>query len=341
MKKVLTLGLIAALSAVVCISCGPQPGTTGSTAEEALLRLLPKETRGLVMVDVHKAMTTEAVAKALKDENTSKKYDALVQSLGIDPAKDISAFAIAFMDKTPGSPAPNGAAVINLKYGKDSLLGKLREDIKSLHEETYSGFTIYKKTDAKGATASIEWAFLDDADIAVGSGPAIRSILDIRQKNAGSVLQNSAMAKIIKSADKSAVCWAAFIVPPGLVSKIAEQSPMAKVFEGVTALSASFDYRNSSLIVEIRTMGGTKDENRRLATTLDGLRVMGASLVEKEPALKDLLNGIEITSGAEDVKFKAVIPQAALEKLQKAAQDKFGSKFILKPPETPPVKEIK
>ena len=94
---------------------------------------------------------------------------------------------------------------------------------------------------------------------------------------------------------------AAFIVPPDLIKKGIEADPQLKVLEGVTALMMSFDYKLSNYIADIRTMGGTEEQNKNLASTLNGFKALGAMLAAKEPAAGDLFNAIEITSGKDFV----------------------------------------
>jgi hypothetical protein len=51
---------------------------------------------------------------------------------------------------------------------------------------------------------------------------------------------------------------------------------------------------------------------------------MGSAAASKEPVLLDLLNTLEITSGADHVKLYAAVRSELLEKVQKMAQEKLG-----------------
>jgi hypothetical protein len=96
----------------------------------------------------------------------------------------------------------------------------------------------------------------------------------------------------------------------------------------------SFDYVNMSLIAEVQSLGGTKEQNKQLADTLNGLKAMGSAAASKEPALLDLLNTLEITSGADYVKLYASVQSELMEKVQKMAQEKLGSKVSFGTPTT-------
>ena len=101
------------------------------------------------------------------------------------------------------------------------------------------------------------------------------------------------MADILKKVDKSGLAWGAFAIPQDLVKKGVEASPQLKVLEGVKALTLSFDYQMTNFVAEIRTVGGTKEQNENLAAMLNGFKAMGAMFAAEEPAVGDLLNGID------------------------------------------------
>ena len=48
----------------------------------------------------------------------------------------------------------------------------------------------------------------------------------------------------------------------------------------------------NNVIADIRTIGGTKEQNANLAATLNGFKAMGAMFGAEEPAVGELLNGI-------------------------------------------------
>ncbi|MBE0711994.1 MAG: hypothetical protein IH583_06380, partial [Candidatus Aminicenantes bacterium] len=83
-------------------------------------------------------------------------------------------------------------------------------------------------------------------------------------------------------------------------------------------------------IADIRTAGGTKEQNDTLASTLNGLKGLGAMLAAQEPAAGDLLNAIEITSGQDFVRLYISVSEEAMDKLAKAAQARAGDLMKIK-----------
>ncbi len=319
MKKTTTLGL-AFLLALFFASCAPP---AGGRAAEDLIRLLPKATTAVMAIDVQRMMGTEAAAKALEDPEAKKKYDEFVKASGIDPMKDISAIGIG-LSGALSNMAYEGGFIIDLKYDKDKLLGLLKEKAAELKTETYNGVTIYSGFEGAEKKRTTRGAFLDGTHIVIGSDAEIKGIIDVHQKRAESVMKNVEMAGILKKVDKSAIAWGAFAIPQELVRQGIEKQPQLKVLEGVTALTMAYDYKLATFTGEIRALGGTKEQNANLASALNGFKSLGAMMGGQEPAVGDVLNGIEITSGQDYTRLHISLSQEVLDKLRKLAQSKAG-----------------
>jgi hypothetical protein len=331
MKKTLKFAL-AMLIAVALASCNPQGSVTaGSATAKSMLQLLPAGARGVLVVDVHRAMETDGAQQMLKDENAKKKYDEFVKQSGIDPMKDLYFFVLG-LTSTPMGKEPDGAVILNLKYNKADLLARLKGIAKDVQEETYNGVTIYKGFEHEASGNGPEGAFLDGSNIVLGTPSAVKAVIDVSQKKAESLLKSAEMAKPLKAVNMSAMVWGAFAVPPELVKKAVEANPMLKVLDGITGLTMSFDYANKNLVAEIQSLGGTKEQNSQLASMLNGLKAMGSAAASKLPFQGELLNTIEISSGDDHVKIYASVPGELLDKVRDMAKEKFGSMMPWGPP---------
>jgi hypothetical protein len=333
MKKAASIGLIV-LFTVFLASCAPSSSIkAGSATAESLVRLLPKTTLGVIAIDVHRGMATASVSKILQDPQAKEKYDEFVKLAGIDPMKDVY-FVVMGLTATPNAKSQEGGIIVNLKYNKDNLLATMKEKAPEFQSESYNGTAIYSNLDGSATKQTTLAAFLDDSNILFGSEAGVKGIIDVYQKKAESVMKNAAMAGVLKKVDKAAMAWGAFSVPPDLIKKGAESIPQLKVLEGVTAVTMSFDYRLSNFIADIRTIGGTEEQNKNLASTLNGLKGLGAMMGGQEPALADLLNGIEISSGQDFVRLYVSVSEDVMDKLGKAAQAKAGD-FMKKKTDAP------
>ena len=340
MKKASALSL-AVLLTFVFAACTPATGIkSGAAAGEALIKLLPKSTMGIMAVDVTRAMGTDMAVKALQDPKSREKYDEFVKMTGIDPMKDISYFGFGLVGTASGpAPTSEGGFIVNLRYDKAKLLGLLKEKAPSFKEEIYNGVAVYSNLDGAEAKQTTQAAFLDASHIVVGSAAGVRGIIDVHQKKAESLAKNAEMAAILGKVDKSGFAWGAFAVPQDLLKKGIASTPQLKVLEGVTGLTMAFDYKLAKFLVDIRTIGGTKEQNDKLASTLNGFKALGGMVASQEPAAGEALEAIEIRSSADYTQLYITLSQELLDKLGKLAQSKAGDLIKVKKDE--PAGEIK
>jgi hypothetical protein len=285
-------------------------------------------------------MGTDAAVKALQDPKAREKYDEFVKMTGIDPMKDISYFVFGLIG-TPSGPSPegDGSFIINLSYDKDRLLGLIKEKAPEVKEETYNGVVVYSNLDGGKSKPTTQAAFLDASHIVVGSEKGVKGVIDVQQKKADSIAKSAEMNAILKKVDKSGLAWAAFAIPPDLVKKGIETTPQLKALEGVSALTMAFDYKLATFTADIRALGGTKEQNANLASTLNGFKGLGAMFAAQEPVAGDVLNGIEIGSGQDYTSLRISLSQEVLDKLGKLAQSKAGDLIKVKKDE--PQEEIR
>jgi hypothetical protein len=257
---------------------------------------------------------------------------------GIDPMKDISYIAVGLSGAAMGK-EPDGGIIVNLKYDKDKLLALLKERAPELKSEVYNGITLYSGFEGQEKKRTTRGAFLDGSHIVIGSEAGVKGIIDVRQKKTESLAKNSEMSGILKKVDKSGVAWGAFIIPPDLAKKVIEAGPQFKVLEGVTALTMAFDNKLGAFSADIRALGGTKEQNANLASTLNGFKSLGAMFAAQEPVAGDVLNGIAITSGDDYTRIAISLPQETMDKLGKLAQSKAGDLAKVKKEGSPEVKK--
>jgi hypothetical protein len=325
MKKATILTLAVLLAAALAGCTSTTGSKSGAAAGDAMIKMLPKSSTGVVAVDVSRIWQVEAVQKALQEPQTKARYDEFVKMSGIDPVKDISYIGFGLSGLPTGAPAGmNGGLIITLKYDKAKLQSLIKEKAPDVKEEIYNGMTVYANLDGTEGEQFTRAAFLDATHIVLGSESGVKGIIDVRQKKAESLAKNPAMSGIIKKVDKSGISWGAFEVPQELLQKAIASNPQLKVLDGITALTMMFDDRLGNVIADIRAVGGTKDQNANLASTLNGFKGLGAMFGAQEPAVGELLNGIEISSGDDYTRLSISVSHEVLEKLGKFAQSMAG-----------------
>lgn len=336
MKKATTLGL-AVLLAALFTSC-TQGAKSGAAAGEALVKLMPLGTMGVMAVDVHRAMESEAAQKALQEPQAKEKYDEFVKMSGIDPMKDISYVGFGLMGD--GGTLKEGGAVISMTYDQAKLRALMKEKAPEVVEEDYNGVPLFSNLDGTDPEdQKTRAAFLDAGHIVIGSDKAVRGIIDVHQKRAESFAKDPGMAAALKKVDKSGIAWGAFAVPQDLLKKGIEAQPQMKVLEAVTAVTMMFDYRLATFVADVRTHGGTKEQNENLASALKGFKSLGAMFAAQEPVAGEVLDGVEISAGADYTRLSISLSQEVLDKLGKLAQAKAGD--LLKSGKDEPAEEKK
>lgn len=321
MRKATTIAL-AVLMTVLFTTCKPG-AQSGAAAGEALVKMMPAGTWGVIAVDVRRAMETEAARKALQDPEAKAKYDEFVRTSGIDPLKDIAYVGFGLMGD--GGSIKEGVAIVNMTYDPAKLRTLIKEKAPEATEEDVHGVPVISdlggtEPDAERAST----AFLDPGHVVIGSEKLVKGVIDVHQKRTGSMAKDERLAAALKKVDKSGIAWGAFAVPRDLVKKGIEAQPQMQALEGVTAVTMMFDYRLAALVADIRAHGGTKEQNEKLAGFLNGLKSLGAMFAAQEPLAGEVLDAIEIISGADYTRLSVNLPQATLDKVAEMAKAKAG-----------------
>lgn len=306
-------------------TCAKKPAgpAAGSATAEDMMSLLPKEANGMIVIDVHRVMATDAAQKAIQEDKNYQKYQTFIQETGIDPKKDVFFFVAAMAGQPGQEKSQDGVALLNLKYNRDLLLNKLKKESPELQETDYNGVLVYQGIQREDEKP-VSGAFLDDSNIVVGSDSLVRGVIDVYQKKAENILKNEEMASLIKGMNKAAMAYGAFLVPAGVITEAASQNPMLSPFESISSVILSFDYRDQAFQVEIKAQSADTEKNKQLADALNGFKALGAAAASKEPELTQLLNQIEIVSTSEHVKISAAVPETLLESLSKKMKAQKG-----------------
>lgn len=357
MKRLTTISLMLVFVSLSFFACGPKAGapSAGSASAEQMAAMFPKDAAGILVIDVHRAMQTEPAQKMIADKDNAPKYQEFVKETGIDLQKDVYFVAGALIGSIDH---PEGAAIFNVRYNKDTLLAKLKDKLKEdggeLKESTYEGVTLYEihppvqksepeaaekkegseaqekaeKTEPQGAPAEHMGgpekpgygAFLDESNICVGTEAGVKAVIDVLKGKTESVRKNPEVFGLVKQADTKAMLWAVVGFPAETVKKMTESNPMLSSLAGVHSLILSFDYRDKAVMAELKLMNKDEAKNKQIADFLNGLKALGNMAGSQKPEVAELMNKIVITSAADSVAVTANIPEDLLNKLGEEAK---------------------
>lgn len=322
MKKHIALGLSICLILFSFLSCEKKAPTpkAGTASPTDMLNLLPADSQGVLFADIHKAMSIEAVSSSIKEQENSKKYFEFIEKTGLDPEKDIYYLAVSISAKSPDS-LQKIAAVINLKYNKDSLLEfiktKTEEEEQEITEVDYNGVTIYtmEQDDEKSG-----FSFLDESNIVAGNLEGIQSVLDIVAGQGENITKNQELSALLKETNKDTLFWGSFLVPQEAVEEASVQNPMLQSLKSVSAVIMNFDYQNKSMLIDIDLKSSDPEKNEQLATALNGIKGIASMSAQEKPEISELMNKIQVTSGDEGVKVSADIPEELIKKITESTK---------------------
>ncbi len=381
MKKFAVGSLVLAVGLLAFAACNKAGGPGASQAQD-MLALMPQNVAGVLFIDVNRGMNTQFVTDALAKPDAAKGLQEFITKSGLDPRKDIAYLALGMTGSLSGAPgaAPSGFGIINLKYDKATLLAKMKENDAKFLEGEYEGVATIQPIDepkvevpptdpveageaekkaAEGTDIEPQpqepvapapepekpmlGAFLDASNIAVGPVDDVKAVIDVFKKKSASAKDNAELAALIKGMNKTAIVWGVVAFKPEDVKKMVESAPMLSSLSSLKAMTMRFDYANKTLDMAIQALTADAGKNKEIADMLNGFKAMGALAAGEKPEIGELLNKIEITSGADNVTIKAMLPEELLTKLAKTAQAELMNKLggeIKTEPTTPPV-EIK
>jgi len=318
MKKITVISIVFIFALFCFISCEKKPAVpeAGTAKAEDLLSLIPVNAQGVFCVDIHRAMSTEVVNKAIKEDKNYEKIEEFIEKTGIDPQKDIY-LVVGAITAGAEPKKQKGVGIINLKYNKDTILAlakeKAEEEEQELTEEEYNGIMIYawKEEDGEGSLS-----FIDDSNIVVGNESEVKSVIDVLQKRTENVSKNEDLSALIAKANKSAIFWGTILIPPEAMEEAASENPFLSNLQAVNAVSIYFDYENRNILTEINVMISDEAKNKQVADAITGLKAFGAMAAAQKPEIGELMDTIEISSGTDHVKIFASIPEELIIKLK-------------------------
>jgi|GEM_PF-1576846 len=317
--KLFSAVIFLGLSLVFLQVCAPMASLeAGKARPMTLIRLMPENVMSAGAIEINRLSEIESLRRFMDKSGPKDRYDEFLAATGIDPLKDVH---LVVFGSTAGldQKNPDFMVIINLKHDPAKTSSAIRNFVPDLTEEMYrdvlclTGFPPLKKS---GIELKPMVAFLDGSNVVAGGTAAVKSVIDVFRKEAPPMAANSRLSSIIKKIDGSPLAWSASLIPAELVTGVIASYPALKIIEGLQGMALSFDYQNRTAIVQIIASGGTEQQNKDLAGTLTGLKMLGASSLSGQPAIADLVNSIEISSGRDYVRIYASQTEDDITKLK-------------------------
>lgn len=322
-KKVsLVVGLTGLILAAM-VSCGRQAKApqAGKANIMDLVGLLPENTQGVLAWDVHRALTTAVAHHSLEDKEIAAKIQEFKEKTGIDPEKDVF-LIVGGMIARPDS-EPSAVALLNLRYDKEKILSLIREKNPEIGETSYGRAKIYTFPREKRPEPGL--AFYDASNIFIGEIEAVKAVIDVCEKKAKNLTNNAELNALIKAANREALFWGTLLLPAEAMAELAKSNAMLASLQHLRALTMSFDYKNKSLLAEIKAMGADESQNKQIADLITGMKAMGAMAATKYPEVVEVFNRLEVGSSPQSVSLKFTLPEELMIKLGDRMKQEVGA----------------
>lgn len=338
-KKMLALSLVLV---VMLLAPACKKKAAGQMNSEALLAMVPEGPVMIMAFDFQRLAGLNFFDKALKDDwqknakaaKDFKNYQDFVQKTGVDLQKDVFAVVGAIYGGFE-SQNPDALGIVNMKYDEGKLLAVFKEKGVFTAEEPYGGRVLYTLKNDDPAK-DMRLAFLNKANIAIGSPTQVKKAIDMAAKGGKSVKQTAALMKYVDKLDKKSMFWLVVGSIPAKVKNAPAGGMMPVDLSKAEAFTAVADFKNKVLSGELRLISNNEAGNKQIADMLNGLKSLGAMGASKEPELGELLNGIQLSSAADHIKLTFSLSEELMNKLGAKAKDKAQSMAAPAQPEPAP-----
>jgi hypothetical protein len=300
----------------------------GRLSSEGTLAMIPEGAVMLLAFDFQQFAELALFDKMLKDDwqkgpgsgKVFANYQDFVQKTGIDLKKDVYT-VVAGIYGEMGGENPQALGIINLKYDKEKLLGLLRQNSVIAAEDNYRGLGFYtlKNDDSK---KDARLAFLNANNIVIGTEAQVKLAVDLAQNSGQSVLKNAAMMKYVDKLKKGSMFWLAIGNIPEKIKNAPAGGMMPVDLSKAEAFIGFVDYKGKTFSGEFQLISNNEQGNKQVVDMLNGLKALGAMGSAKEPELGQLLNGIQLSSAADNIKLAFSLSEELMNKLSDKAKDK-------------------
>ena len=334
MKRKTLISFVSTLCILVVVACGPGPAPKAGTASpNDMLAMIPHDVSGLVFIDMNKAMSTSMAKDAIKKAAEDEDFQTFIEATGFDLEKDLHYLALGLTGKLY-SKKMEAVAVINMKYDKGKILDAMKQKAQeegeegeenkgSLIEKDYEGLTMYKwEKDEENNY----FVFYDESNALFGDEASVMSSIDVILKKKDSVLKNEELTALIGRTNKDALLWGAILLPQEVMEEATAGNPMVSGLSAIRSLALFFDYKNANLMADILLMSDDATKNKQIADSLTGLKGLGGLFAGENPEIADLIGRIEITSGDDNVRISASIPESLINTITEKEKAKAEEK---------------
>jgi hypothetical protein len=300
MKWVLGVSVIAIVMGWVATMT--IPAATMST-DDASLKFLPPETKGIVFIDVAGLRNAPLVQDVLKDKNLIGRRDwgDFAAATGMDPERDIDKVTIGQLD------GKDGVVIIQGRINKFKIQQFLKD--KGKESQTYLGQTLYRD-------GNNTFVILDNL-VLLGQLNGVKKAVEQMQVPGSPPLRGDLMAAI-QTIDAGNQIWGVGDFSVGDLSNLGVRGP-APALDMLKSLKSGTYQMHVDSGIQARAIGNFTDAEsaKNIGDLVRGaLAVAKLQIAQQQPDIVKLLDGIQVTNSGTTLTFSVDESGELLKKLK-------------------------
>ncbi len=283
-----------ALAATIVVVAGTQsPATEALSPDDALLRVFPADSGGVMFVDVAELRNNPLVREYFLD-GSDFEFPAVVREFarrtGLDPETDVDQVMLG-------------------RTGENEFLGVARADYDPLEIEQYFrdsniGFESYAGRSIYRPSPGSDWsvAFIDDF-VLMGEDGSVRGAIDRMAATTGTAIDDPDLTEAIRSIEEGSQVWGVGMLTDMLLPE--ELAPPMAVDLIASLERVTYQMRLDAGL-RVRAVGEftSPDTARRTGDLLRGLVALGKMQVFEREELIELLDGLQIESVESSIEIR-------------------------------------
>jgi len=300
MKWVLGVSVIAIVMGWVAIMTIP---AATASIDDASLKFLPPETKGIVFIDVAGLRNAPLVQDVLKDKNLvgQRDWGDFVAATGMDPERDIDKVTIGQLE------GKDGVVIVQGRIDKFKIEQFLKD--KGKESQTYLGQTLYH--DGKNTFVIMNNLVL------LGQLNGVKKVVDQMQVPGSSPLRTDLMAAI-QTIDVGNQIWGVGDFSVGDLSNLGVRGP-APALEMLKSLKSGTYQMHVDSGIQARAVGNFTDVEsaKNIGDLVRGaLAVAKLQIAQQQPDVVKLLDGIQVTNSGSTLTLRIDESGELLKKLK-------------------------
>jgi hypothetical protein len=300
MRWVLGASIIAVAMGWIAIMAIPAATVS---VEDAGLKFLPPDTKGIVFIDVAGLRNAPLVQDLLKDKNLAgpRGWEDFVAATGMDPERDIDRVTIGKLD------GKGGVVIVQGRINKFKIEQFLKD--KGKESQTYLGQTLYRDGDST-------FVVMDNL-VFIGQLNAVKKAVDQMQIPGSSPLRGDLMAAI-QTIDSGNQVWGVGDFSVNDLGNLGVRGP-APVTDMLKSLKSGTYQMHVDTGLQARAVGNFADAEsaKSIGDLVRGaLAVAKLQVAKQQPDMVQLLDGIQLSNSGTTLTLRIEESGELLKKLK-------------------------